>query len=49
MNRKAIALVLIVGLGIALVAAFRTTNRADAAAGNCYADSSGPAEPTICN
>jgi len=49
MNRKAIALVLIVGLGIALAATLRTTSRADAAAGNCYADSSGPAEPTICS
>jgi hypothetical protein len=49
MSKKVTASVLIVGLVIALAVSMRTTNRADAAAGDCYADSKGPAEPTVCN
>jgi len=49
MNMKSAAFVLIIGLAIALAVGLRTTNRADAAAGDCYADSKGPAEPTVCN
>ena len=49
MQLKAIAFVIIVGLSIALFAALRTENRADAAAGNCYSDAKGPSAPTICN
>ena len=49
MRNKAIAVVFIAGLAVALVAALRTTNRADAAAGNCYSAAQGPASPTICN
>jgi hypothetical protein len=48
-NRKAIAAVVIAGLTVALAAALRTTNRADAAAGDCYSDTQGPSTPTICN
>ena len=49
MNRKAIAAVVIVGLTVALAAALRTGNRADASAGDCYSDAQGPSTPTICN
>ena len=49
MQLKAIAFVIIVGLSIALFAALRNDNRADAAAGNCYSDAKGPSAPTICN
>lgn len=49
MKRKAIAIVVIAGLTVALATALRTANRADAAAGDCYSDGQGPATPTICN
>jgi hypothetical protein len=49
MNRKAIAIVVIVGLTVALAAALRTANRADAASGDCYSEDQGPSTPTICN
>lgn len=49
MNRKAIAFIVIAGLSVALVAALRMGNRADAAAGDCYSDARGPSTPTICN
>ena len=39
----------VLGLAKVLGVARRTANRADAAAGNCYAESKGPSEPTICN
>jgi hypothetical protein len=45
---KAIALVVIVGLSLVLFAAMHKDNRADAAAGNCYASAQGPSSPTIC-
>ncbi len=49
MSMKAIAVVVVVGVAIVLVMALRTSSRADAAAGNCYAATSGPATPTICS
>jgi hypothetical protein len=49
MNRKALAFIVIAGLSVALIAALRMGNRADAAAGDCYSDSQGPSTPTICN
>jgi hypothetical protein len=49
MSKKITASVLIVGVAIALAVSMRTSNRADAAAGDCYADSKGPSEPTVCN
>ena len=45
---KAIAFVLIVGVSIVAFVAIRKDNRADAAAGNCYASAQGPSSPTIC-
>ena len=48
MRTKAIAVVVVVGLSIALFALMRKDNRADAAAGNCYASAQGPSAPTIC-
>jgi hypothetical protein len=49
MKMKTTAIVLVLGIAIAVAAAMRTTNRADAAAGNCYADTKGPSEPTVCS
>ena len=48
MPLKAIAFVLIVGLSMFAFVAIRKDNRADAAAGNCYASTQGPSSPTIC-
>jgi hypothetical protein len=48
MKFKALAFVLIVGVSLVLFVAMRKDNRADAAAGNCYASSQGPSSPTIC-
>jgi hypothetical protein len=48
-NRKTIAIVLIVGLSVALAAALRTANRADASAGDCYSDAPGPSTPVVCD
>jgi hypothetical protein len=45
---KAIAFVVIVGLSVLLVAGLHRENRADAAAGNCYASTQGPSSPTLC-
>ena len=45
---KAIAFLLIVGLSVFAFVAIRKDNRADAAAGNCYASAQGPSSPTIC-
>ncbi len=45
---KVIAFLSIVGLSIVLFVAIRKDNRADAAAGNCYASAMGPSAPTIC-
>lgn len=49
MSMKAIAVMVVVGLAVVLVITMRTSSRADAAAGDCYAATSGPATPTICN
>lgn len=49
MRTKAAAFAVIVALAIALAVGLRTANRADAAAGNCYAGDQGPATPTVCN
>ena len=49
MSKKVTASVLIIVVAIALALWMRTSNRADAAAGNCYADTAGPAEPTVCS
>jgi hypothetical protein len=49
MNKKAIVLAAVIGLAAGLGVMLRSANRADAAGGNCYADSKGPSEPTICN
>lgn len=48
MNRKAAAVVLIVGLTVAAAIALRASNRADASASDCYASDQGPSTPTIC-
>ena len=48
MSKKAIAFMMIAGLSVALIAALRMGNRADAAAGDCYSDTQGPSTPTIC-
>lgn len=49
MSKKVTASVLIIVVAVALAVSMRTSNRADAAAGNCYADTAGPAEPTVCS
>jgi hypothetical protein len=49
MSRKTTVLAAVLGLAIVLGVALRTANRADAAAGNCYTESKGPSEPTICS
>lgn len=45
---RVITFVLIVGLSVLLFVEIRKDNRADAAAGNCYASAQGPAAPTLC-
>jgi hypothetical protein len=45
---KAIVFLVIVGLSVATFVMMRKDNRADAAAGNCYASPQGPSSPTIC-
>ena len=49
MRTKAAAITVIVAVVIAVAIGMRTANRADAAAGNCYAGEQGPATPTVCN
>jgi hypothetical protein len=49
MRKKTTILAAIIGLAVVAGVALRSTNRADAAGGNCYADTKGPNEPTICN
>lgn len=49
MKTKTAAAAVVLALALAAGYAFRADNRADAAAGNCYADTKGPNEPTICN
>ena len=48
MQFKAIAVLVIIGLSILLFVGLRKDNRADAAAGNCYAAAQGPSAPTVC-
>lgn len=48
MQRKSVAVAVIVGLSVILFIAMRNENRADAANGNCYASAQGPSAPTIC-
>lgn len=48
MRVKAIAFLVIVAATGAAFFAMRGESRADAANGNCYADSQGPSTPTIC-
>jgi len=48
MRVKSIAVVIIVAASAALFLAMHQENRADAAAGNCYASAQGPSSPTIC-
>lgn len=48
MPLKAIAVAMIVGISVLLVVAMHKDNRADAAAGNCYASAQGPSSPTLC-
>jgi hypothetical protein len=49
MKMKVTAIALVIGVALALAVAMRSTNRADAAAGNCYSDAKGPSEPTVCS
>ena len=49
MKTKTTAIVVIIAVALAAGYALRSSNRADAAAGNCYSDAKGPSEPTICN
>jgi hypothetical protein len=49
MKTKVTAIVLVLAAALVLATALRTTNRADAAAGNCYSDAKGPSEPTVCS
>jgi hypothetical protein len=48
MRKKAIAVCVVLAASVALFAAMRSNNRADAAGGNCYASAQGPSSPTIC-
>jgi hypothetical protein len=48
MRTKVIAVLVIVAASGALFAVMRSQNRADAAAGDCYAAAQGPSTPTIC-
>lgn len=49
MSKKIVIAAVIAGLAVVLATQLRTVNRADAAGGDCYAESKGPSEPTICN
>jgi hypothetical protein len=49
MRMKAIAVLVIVAMSAALFVAFRSSSRADAAAGNCYSEAAGPSTPQICD
>jgi len=48
MRVKAFAFVIIIAASAALFIGIRSSNRADAAGGNCYASAQGPSSPTIC-
>jgi hypothetical protein len=49
MRVKAIAVLVVIAASAALFVAERQESRANAAAGNCYSDASGPSTPTICS
>jgi len=49
MRVKAIAVVLILAVSGAVFAGLHSSNRADAAAGDCYSEAPGPTTPTICH
>lgn len=49
MNRKSIAIAVIVGIALLVGVAMRAANRADAAGSDCFSDSDGPSTPTVCN
>lgn len=49
MRTKLMAFAVILAASAALFVAMRHDTRADAAAGDCYSDASGPATPTICD
>jgi hypothetical protein len=49
MNRKTTAIIVAIAVAVAAGVFMRSTNRADAAAGNCYSEAAGPSEPTVCN
>jgi hypothetical protein len=48
MRTKFVAIAVIVGVALATGIALHSANRADAADGNCYSDSTGPSTPTLC-
>jgi len=48
MRVKVAAFLLVVCLSVVLFMALRRDNRAEAAAGDCYAAAQGPSTPTIC-
>jgi hypothetical protein len=49
MRIKALAVVVILLVSAALFVGMRKDTRADAAAGNCYSEATGPSAPTICS
>jgi hypothetical protein len=49
MRIKALAMIVVLLVSAVLFVQLRKDNRADAAAGNCYADAKGPSAPTICS
>lgn len=49
MRVKAIAFLVIVAASAGIFVVMHKENRADAAAGDCYASAQGPSTPTICN
>jgi hypothetical protein len=49
MRKKTTVLAAVIGLALVLGVALKSNSRADAAAGDCYADSKGPSEPTVCS
>ena len=48
MRVRAIAVLVILAVSAGLFMVMQKDNRADAAAGNCYASAQGPSAPTIC-
>lgn len=48
MRVKAIAIMVVLALSAGAFLLIRSEHRADAAAGDCYAETQGPATPTIC-